>query len=277
MVLKIFLGIIFTVVFSIQAASSDNITLDTQITPEVTSQIAVAIAGKSPGFMLTLHISGKAWNIFKLEDPTITSGSDLSAEARTPISIELARIQHDSNLRNGNHTILIRQLVGNRHIFRVIRFEVDTGHIAHFEEVALIEFCQHDTTSKERVHLSTEHVHQFRVHESLEHVHQARIHESDAHLHMTPSLDLEQRIHMGITGHIHQARVHEFPEHLHQARVHDAEHLHDALRTHDLLSNHVPSPLASPPAFYGNLLSLDRTHSNEHIHERVHVSEQVHH
>ena len=174
------------------AASVISASLDSLLTPNITTEIVAAIADKPAGFISEIDLSGKKWNMFKLPD------GDVESKIRMDINVELSRMQSTSSRGDGVYTFLMRQPIGDRHIYRVINFEVKGARIDFKEQLGLVEFtlgehgiAERPTESapqQSRVHESSEHIHQSRVHESEEHVHQARVHESDEHVHQPHGL-----------------------------------------------------------------------------------------
>ena len=165
--LKNFLSLALITVSSIYSASSVA-SLDAQFKPEITTEIVTAIAGKSAGFISKISLGGKEWNVFKIDDPSI-HGGDLDSQLRLEISTDLSKIQNASNRSNGTYTILIRQPIPNREIFRIINFEVNGARVDFKAQLGLIEFASDEHTQQQRVHESSEREH---THSASTHVSQ---------------------------------------------------------------------------------------------------------
>ncbi len=140
MYFKIFLGFALATMTLSNVYSASAVAFpDSQLTPEVTTEIATVIADKNAGPISKITLGGKEWNIFKLDDPSM-HGDDLNSDLRTKISIDLTRIKHDSSLGDGSYTFLMRQPIPNREVFRLISFDVSGSRVDFKSQLGLIEF-----------------------------------------------------------------------------------------------------------------------------------------
>ena len=313
---KIFLSLVLTTasvssIYSADHSAAD--TLDSQLTPEITTQIAKEMADKPDGF--EIHVNG--WAVRKVKDPTVLQ-VDLMSEIIAKIDKNLTDLKYP---KSGDYTILVHQPVEGHNYYRVINFSVNIEAakaediITNVNAQLLVEVnmqgmavVAEDAHQEPRVHATAEHLHNVavvseRVHMEeerahqpavvAEHVHQEpRVHATAEHLHNVAAVS--ERVHVE-EEHVHQPAVP--AEHVHQEpRVHStAEHLHNMIavpehvhesahHVHDVAGGHeqsavsglaAPAP-ASLSAHLGNLFE-DRVHSEEHVHlERVHAEEHLH-
>ena len=230
---KIFLSLVLTTASVSSIYSADHSaaeTLDSQLTPEITTQIAKEMADKPDGFKI--HVNG--WAVRKVKDPTVVH-VDLMNEILAKIDENLARLKYP---KSGYYTILVHQPVEGHNYYRVINFSVnieaaeDEDKITNVNAQLLVEINMQDMP------VVAGHVHEEpRVDATVEHVHEE------------PRVD-------ATAGHVHE-----------EPHAHMEEHLHNV--AHGQAVSGLATPSSSSLSLLdhvGNLFSADRVHSEEHAH-----------
>jgi len=273
---KIFLSLVLTTasVSSIYSADHSAVeTLDSQLTPEITTQIAKEMADKPDGFKI--HVNG--WAVRKVKDPTVVH-VDLMNEILAKIDKNLTDFKYPES---GDYTILVHQPVEGHNYYRVINFSVNIEAakpediIKNVNAQLLVEINMQDMAvvvedvhQEPRVEATAEHVHEEpRVDATAGHVHDVaavleRVHMEEERAHqpavVAEDVHEEPRVHATVE-HLHDVaavpeRVHMEEEHAHQSVV-VAEHVHEEPRV-DATAGHVHE---EPHA-----------HMEEHLHNVAH-------
>ena len=257
---KIFLSLVLTTasVSSIYSADHSAVeTLDSQLTPEITTQIAKEMADKPDGFKI--HVNG--WAVRKVKDPTVVR-PDLMNEILAKIDKNLTDLKYPES---GDYTILVHQPVEGHNYYRVINFSVNIEAAEHEDKITnvnaqlLVEINMQDMPvvvghvhEEPRVDATAGHVHDVaavleRVHMEEERAHQPAVVAEDVH---------------------EEPRVHATVEHVHEEpHAHMEEHLHNV--AHGQAVSGLAAPSSSSLSLLdhvGNLFSADRVHSEEHAH-----------
>ena len=269
---KIFLSLVLTTASVSSIYSADHSaaeTLDSQLTPEITTQIAKEMADKPDGFKI--HVNG--WAVRKVKDPTVVH-VDLMNEILAKIDKNLTDLKYP---KSGDYTILVHQPVEGHNYYRVINFSVNIEAakpediITNVNAQLLVEINMQDVAvvvedvhQEPRVEATAEHVHEEpRVDATAGHVHDVAAVLERAHQPAVVAEDVheEPRVHATVE-HLHDVaavpeRVHMEEEHAHQSVV-VAEHVHEEPRV-DATAEHLHNVAAVP----------------EHLHESAQHSPDV--